>query len=136
MTRTPMELAFDADTARRLLESVDVEALLAGENVTEAVEYEALAATVGHTVGRRLVDDVVGLDGAGGAAGQAVGGTVGRVAAEWLIENLDAESLAGLAALADEERVESLVEGIDVEGGVAESARDWASSVEIPVEEA
>ena len=108
------------DVARELLEVVDVEALQNGVAVEEAVDGQQLRGTLGGPVGRvvarRLADRVVG-SGVSGLVAREVAGRAGASLVEYLIEQVDPETLG--------QSLEELVE----ESGAAPSGE----AVEDPV---
>ena len=94
------------DVVRELFEAVDFEALQSGAAYEEAVDEarlrETLGGPVGKVVARQLADRVVG-GGVTGLVGREVAGRVGASLVEYLVENVDPETiLSSLEQMADE----------------------------------
>lgn len=85
-----LEAYFAADTVAELLEAVDFEALLTGEDLEDPVDFERMGELVGHIAGRLIVRRTIGRITPGQVAeqsvGYVVGGMVGRTTARMLIE--------------------------------------------------
>ncbi|MFD1513662.1 hypothetical protein [Halomarina rubra] len=101
------------DVARELVDAVDFEALQNGAAYAEAVDQTQLRRTLGGPVGRvvarRLADRVVG-SGVTGLVGREVAGRAGASLVEYLVEQVDPETiLASLEAMAEESADESAV---------------------------
>ena len=77
-----LEAVFAADTVKELLDSVDVRALLSGEDLEDPIDYEGMGELVGQMAGRLVVKRTVGQFTPGQAVeqtvGYAIGGLVGR----------------------------------------------------------
>lgn len=84
-----LNAVFTADTVSQVLAAVDVEALLAGEDLDDPMDYEQMGEVVGQLAGRLVVKRTIGRVTPGQFAeqtvGYAVGGAVGRKGVEVLI---------------------------------------------------
>jgi len=72
-----LEAYFATDTIAQLLDAVDFEALLTGEQLDEPIEYEKMGELIGQMVGRLAVRNSVGRFTPGQFVEQFVGYTVG-----------------------------------------------------------
>lgn len=85
-----LEAYFAADTVAELLEAVDFEALLTGEELEDPIDFEHMGELVGHIAGRLVVRRTIGRITPGQVAeqsvGYVVGGMVGRATARMLLE--------------------------------------------------
>lgn len=120
---TALEAYFAADSAKEMLDAVDLQALLAEGEIDAAVDYEQATVVVGRLVGRALVRDVIGRTPAGpvvdDVVGYGVGAQLGEAVAEWLLEQYDAsELLSAIEAELDRSLGVVDVDGGDLEGGV------------------
>lgn len=85
-----LEAYLAGDTARDLLEAVDVDAVLDGRPIAEAIDRELGAQVLGQLLGQVLADEFAGDGRLSGFAarlfGRRVGGRVGRLAVLALLE--------------------------------------------------
>ncbi|WP_135535075.1 MULTISPECIES: hypothetical protein [Halostella] len=130
-----LEAYFAADTAKEIVEAVDLQALLSDAEIEEAVDVQEATRVVGRLVGRAFVRDVVGRSPAGpivdDVVGYGVGATLGEAVAEWLIEQYDP---AALVSAIEAELGRSLgVVDIGDPGGVTD-AGDLENGVDIDIE--
>jgi len=92
-----LEAYFAADSAKEIVEAVDLQALLSDAEIDEAVDFDEATRVIGRLVGRALVRDVIGRTPAGpivdDVVGYGVGATLGEAAAEWLMEQYDPAAL-------------------------------------------
>lgn len=125
-----LDLLFATEIAQEILENVDVDALLAGAPFDEAVQYEAVAETLGRAAGRGLVRRALGDPAEGNfaavQAGQVVLGRLTGAAVRELLHRTDPDELLdGLASL-------SPPEGSDRGGG---DDGEGGGGVSIPIDD-
>jgi hypothetical protein len=105
-----LEAYFAGDTARRLLEAIDWEALIEGTPVEEPIDYEQVGEVLGRLVARTIIKDLSPSGVLGQfietTVGQEIGGRLGGAVVEAVLESGASEALADLGTdipISDEE---------------------------------
>jgi hypothetical protein len=93
-----LDAYFAGDTARRLLEAIDREALIEEATVEEPVDYEQVGEVLGRLIARAVIKDLSGRGLLGQTIettiGQELGGSVGGAAVTAFIEAGAPEAIA------------------------------------------
>lgn len=149
--RQGLEAYFAADAVEELLEAVDVDALVEGENLEEVMAYDRMGEIVGQLAGRLLVRRVTQGSQAGQAVeefvGYEVGGRLGSVLAAAVFEaERRGDLFERVRSLASGEGVDEIADAVDrlveemdraIEEGAAlnESEFDSEDAVDIDIED-
>lgn len=141
-----LEAYFAGETVTDLLDGIDIDALVEGAPLDDAVEYEQLGKALGALIGRTAIKRVSnnGLLGRflKESLGSEVGGRVGEALVVTLAERADAKALTeqmqGLTDTGRLDRLTGQVSGIIAESGVEELGGETADEfdwTDIDVEE-
>lgn len=130
-----LEAYFAGDTLTDLLEGIDIDALVEGAALDDAVEYEQLGKALGALIGRAAAKGISssGLFGrlVKESVGSELGGRAGEAAAVALVEQGNSNALIeGVRGLSDPEQLDSLLEDLDAMLADAGLDADAASGVD------
>lgn len=127
-----LDAYFAGDTVKDLLESIDIDALVEGAPLDDAVEYERLGKVLGAILGRAAARGVSNTSLFGRlvreSVGSEVGGRVGKAAVTALVEYANPQELIeDLQGAVDTEGLDEFTTDADNADPVSDSEPDWTT---------